>query len=166
MRRPTQVTEVSTPSSVAGDTPFEPQPPRESSSIFRPGENCGRVVQADRVGLLVDGEEFFRAFAEAVEVAEESILIVAWDFDSRTRLRFGDEKDTATVGETLNRWVRSRPNRRVHLLIWDYPMLYGIEREFRPIYGLGWKPDRRVRIHYDNTIPVGGSQSPEDHRHR
>ncbi len=40
------------------------------------------------------------------------------------------------------------------MLIWDYPMIFGTDREFPPVYGLGWKPHRRVRIRYDNTHPV------------
>src|SRR6185295_12953650 len=36
-------------------------------------------------------------------------------------------------------------------------MIYGTDREFPPIYGLGWTPARRVHLRYDNTHPVGGS---------
>src|SRR5690606_6098510 len=47
---------------------------------------------------------------------------------------------------------------RIYILIWDYPLIFGTDRETRPIYGLGWKPRRRVHLRYDNTHPVGGSQ--------
>lgn len=45
----------------------------------------------------------------------------------------------------------------VRVLIWDYPMIFDTERELPPIYGLSWKPHRRVRVRYDNTHPVAGS---------
>jgi phosphatidylserine/phosphatidylglycerophosphate/cardiolipin synthase-like enzyme len=107
---------------------------------------------------MVDGEEYFRAVREAIEAARDSVLILAWDFDSRAGLGFGpDGRVTLTVGDLLNRWARGGPGRRVNVLIWDYPMIYGLEREFPPIYGLGWKPDRRVEIRYDGSIPMGAS---------
>lgn len=49
----------------------------------------------------------------------------------------------------------------VRVLIWDYPMIFNTERELPPIYGLSWKPHRRVRVRYDNTHPVAGSHHQE-----
>jgi phosphatidylserine/phosphatidylglycerophosphate/cardiolipin synthase-like enzyme/uncharacterized membrane protein YdjX (TVP38/TMEM64 family) len=46
----------------------------------------------------------------------------------------------------------------VNVLNWDYPMVFGTDREFPPLYGFGWKPSRRVRLRYDDTHPVAGSQ--------
>jgi phosphatidylserine/phosphatidylglycerophosphate/cardiolipin synthase-like enzyme len=46
----------------------------------------------------------------------------------------------------------------VHVLNWDYPMVFGVDREFPPLYGFGWKPAHRVHLRYDDTHPVGGSQ--------
>jgi phosphatidylserine/phosphatidylglycerophosphate/cardiolipin synthase-like enzyme/membrane protein DedA with SNARE-associated domain len=47
----------------------------------------------------------------------------------------------------------------VHVLNWDYPMVFGTDREFPPHYGLGdWTPARRVHFRYDDAHPVGASQ--------
>ena len=48
--------------------------------------NCFRAVRAGRAALLVDADDYFRAFVQAAERATESIIILAWDFDSRTQL--------------------------------------------------------------------------------
>lgn len=126
-------------------------------SAFRPGDNCCRVVRAERVGLIVDGEDYFRAFAEAAQSAVESILILAWDFDSRTVLTFNEAgRPSLILGDFLTRLVRERPALNIHILIWDYPVIYGFDRQFPPIYGIGWRPGRRIHIHYDDVIPVGG----------
>jgi uncharacterized membrane protein YdjX (TVP38/TMEM64 family)/phosphatidylserine/phosphatidylglycerophosphate/cardiolipin synthase-like enzyme len=46
----------------------------------------------------------------------------------------------------------------VHILNWDYPMVFGTDREFPPIYGFGgWTPARRVHLRYDDTHPIGAS---------
>ncbi|HVK57074.1 MAG TPA: hypothetical protein VM532_18845, partial [Burkholderiales bacterium] len=55
--------------------------------ILAEGHNCWRISRADRAAFLVDGEDYFAAFADAALQAQESIIIVGWDFDSRTLLR-------------------------------------------------------------------------------
>jgi len=127
-------------------------------TLLHEGVNCWRVARARRVALLVDGEEYFDAFVAAAERARRSILILAWDFNSRTQLRCdGADGDSALmVGDFLNSLTHRRRSLDVYVLIWDYPMIFGTDREFPSVYGLGWKPHRRVRVRYDNTHPVAG----------
>jgi phospholipase D1/2 len=129
-----------------------------TSSIFQTGRNCGYVARAGRVALLVDAEEYFRAFTHAAERARHSIIILAWDFDSRIRLHWDPGGPPAELGRFLNYLVRRRRGLHVYVLDWDYPMVFGVDREFPPVYGFGWKPRRRIHVRYDNTHPVGGSQ--------
>jgi phosphatidylserine/phosphatidylglycerophosphate/cardiolipin synthase-like enzyme/uncharacterized membrane protein YdjX (TVP38/TMEM64 family) len=134
------------------------QPLRAGPSLFVPGENCCAVAHADRVAFLVDAEAYFRAFVEAAERAERSIIVLAWDFDSQTTLCF-DDRDACThrLGDFLNALCRRRKGLHVNVLDWDYPMLYASDRELPPIYGFGWKRDRRVHFRFDNTHPFSGS---------
>jgi phosphatidylserine/phosphatidylglycerophosphate/cardiolipin synthase-like enzyme/uncharacterized membrane protein YdjX (TVP38/TMEM64 family) len=128
------------------------------AGLLRRGQNCCSVARADRVALLVDGENYFDAFRRAAERAERSILIIGWDFDSRTPLGFGASGEPiATLGDFLNGLCRRRRRLRVRVLDWDYPMLFATDREFPPLYGLAWAPHRRVHFHYDGTNAVGGS---------
>ncbi|MPZ43141.1 MAG: phospholipase [Betaproteobacteria bacterium] len=131
----------------------------ESSALFTPGRNCAHVARAARATPLVDAESYFSAFARAAEHAHDSIIILAWDFDSRTPLDFdgAGPQPAVLLGDLLNDLVRRRPRLRIYVLIWDYPMIFGTDRETRPIYGLGWKPRRRVHLRYDNTHLAGGS---------
>jgi phospholipase D1/2 len=129
-----------------------------ASSIFQPGRNCTCVAHAHRVALLVDAEQYFRAFTRAAEKARYSIVILAWDFDSRIRLHWDPGRAPSELGAFLNWLVRRRRSLHVRVLDWDYPMVFGVDREFPPIYGFGWKPRRRVHLRYDNTHPIGGSQ--------
>jgi phospholipase D1/2 len=128
------------------------------SSIFEPGRNCSYVAHADRVALLVDAEQYFIAFSRAAENARYSVIILAWDFDSRVRLHWDPGGPPSELGPFLNWLVRRRRSLHVRILDWDYPMVFGVDREFPPIYGFGWKPRRRVHLRYDNTHPIGGSQ--------
>lgn len=117
------------------------------------------MARAQHVGLLVDGEEYFRAFVLAAEQATHSISILAWDFNSNTRLHFAADQrgPPAQLGDFLNWLARRRRGLQIHVLDWDYPLVFGVDREFRALYGLGWQPHRRVQLAYDNTHPVGAS---------
>jgi phospholipase D1/2 len=132
-----------------------------ADSILRPGYNVFTVARAERIALLIDAEAYFRAFYQAALRAKRSITILGWDFNSQTRLHFDpvpERGPPALLGEFLNYLVRRRRGLRVNVLNWDYPMVFGADREFPPLYGFGWKPSRRVHLKYDDTHPVGGSQ--------
>ncbi len=133
--------------------------PARAPSLFEPGRNCWRVEQASRTAFLIDGAAYFQAFVAAARKAQRSILITGWDFHSRTRLLCGDDGPDRDLelGTFLNQLARERRDLQIHILIWDYPMIFGMDREWAPIYGLGWKPHRRVHFRYDNTHPTGGS---------
>ena len=129
-------------------------------SLFEPGRNCWRVENASQAAFIVDADDYFKAFVAAARKAQRSILITGWDFHSRTRLlcsAAGGGDCDLELGDFLNQLARERRDLQIHILIWDYPMIFGMDREWAPIYGLGWRPHRRVHFRYDNTHPTGGS---------
>ena len=73
----------------------------DSPSLFRPGRNCYRVARAHRAALLIDSEAYFRAFAAVALRATHSIVIVAWDFHSQTRLHLNEESVPDRLGDFL-----------------------------------------------------------------
>jgi len=130
-------------------------------SLLRPGYNCWAIAHAERVAFIIDAKDYFEAFHRAALRAQRSILILGWDFNSQTRLHHDPlPKDgpPALLGEFLNFLARRRRGLHIHVLNWDYPMVFGADREFPPIYGFGWTPARRVHLRYDDTHPVGASQ--------
>ncbi len=128
------------------------------TSLFDPGRNCSTTATAHRVAFVVDAEDYYQAFMRAAERAERSIVILAWDFDSRTIL---DPKSAGggdhALGDFLNQLAEARPELRIYVLDWDYPMVYGTDREFPPIYGLAWNPHKNISFRYDDTHPLAGS---------
>lgn len=132
---------------------------RDDHSLLEPGRNCWRLAHADRAAYLVDADAYFRAFVAAAEQAQRSILIAGWDFHSRTRLLCDENGNNCELelGDFLNRLVRQRRDLHIHILIWDYPMIFGFDREWAPLSGFGWKPRRRIHFRYDNTQPISGA---------
>ena len=134
------------------------RPPDGAGSLLCPGHNCGATGRARRFAMLVDGAAYFEAFRRAAERAQQSILIVGWDFDSRTPVEWNDEGVTRRLGDFLNALAVRRRGLKIRILDWDYPLLYSFERELPPLYGLGWRPHRGVELRYDATMPVAASQ--------
>jgi phosphatidylserine/phosphatidylglycerophosphate/cardiolipin synthase-like enzyme/uncharacterized membrane protein YdjX (TVP38/TMEM64 family) len=134
------------------------QAPACEPSILRLGENCCAIARAPRVAVLVDGAAYFDAFRRAAERAQRSIVVLAWDFDSRTPVAWDDARVTLRLGDFLNALARRRRALEIRVLTWDYPLLYGLEREPPPVLGLGWRTHRRVRVRYDGTHPFTASQ--------
>ncbi|MGE5475873.1 MAG: VTT domain-containing protein [Bacteroidales bacterium] len=130
--------------------------------LAQPGRNCRCVVRADRLGVAVDGEHYFRALHHALRGARHSILLIGWEFDSRTRLLRDDGDDAAAcpnqIGALLDHLVRRNPSLRVHVLIWDSAMIYAFNREFAGLVKMDWLTHRRLRFRLDDSHPLGASQ--------
>jgi phosphatidylserine/phosphatidylglycerophosphate/cardiolipin synthase-like enzyme/uncharacterized membrane protein YdjX (TVP38/TMEM64 family) len=130
-----------------------------SEAILRENRNCWKIAAASRVKFLIDGAAYFAALADAFEHARESILILGWDFDSRIRLKYEPNRpgDFPTVGEYLNALAAERKALNVHILIWDYALIYALDREPVPFFGSGWRRHSRVHFHLDGSHPLGAS---------
>jgi phosphatidylserine/phosphatidylglycerophosphate/cardiolipin synthase-like enzyme/uncharacterized membrane protein YdjX (TVP38/TMEM64 family) len=129
------------------------------ASILQPGRNCWRVEPATRAKVLVDGDAYFAAFREAALRARHSILILSWDVDRRTKLVRGTPADDlpAELGPFLNALLRRSPTLRIHVLNWDFAMLYATDRELLPGYKADWSSHERLHFHLDDQHPFGAS---------
>ncbi len=131
-------------------------------NFLRPNHNVWRIERAARAAVLIDAAAFFEAVRGACLKAERSIVVVGWDIDSRTQLVGADGKPAdglpSSFADFLRDLVRTRPHLHVHLLMWDYSLLYAGERELLPRLSLGWRTPERVTLCIDNSVPFGSSQ--------
>lgn len=127
--------------------------------MLEPGRNCWRLAQAGRVTFLVDGAAYFSALRAAAAKARRSIFILGWDIDSRMRLVPEGAGDglPEPLGDFLNALAKRSRKLRIHILDWDFAMLYAPDREVLPRYKLGWRTHRRVCFELDGAHPVGAS---------
>lgn len=138
------------PDTPTGD-PFVP--------VLRPGHNCWQQAHAHRFRVLVDGCAYFAAVRKAVAAARHTVFIVGWDIDSRMALvpEGADDGLPESLGEFLRTLLHTRKGLRVYVLAWDFSMLYAFEREWPPVYRLGWRAHRRLIYRLDGRHPVGAS---------
>jgi phosphatidylserine/phosphatidylglycerophosphate/cardiolipin synthase-like enzyme/uncharacterized membrane protein YdjX (TVP38/TMEM64 family) len=123
--------------------------------IVRPGENCWRREHATRAAVLVDAERCFTAMHGAMRQARRSILIVGWDIHSGIGLRRGDGGDEEALGDFLVSRIHRRRSLRVHVLVWNFAMLYAVERQLMPFVSRHWRLPWRLKFRYDARHPVG-----------
>jgi phospholipase D1/2 len=128
-------------------------------TILSEGKNCWRIARAGRVSFLVDGEEYFSALTAACERARRSILIVGWDVHGQVDLqRHGaGQRRSVRLGELLNELTDRRRELEVHVLDWDFAVIYALDREVLPAWRLDWRRHRRVHFALDGEHPVGAS---------
>ena len=60
---------------------------------FQTGRNCWQIEPSQHISFFIDGDAYFRAFRAAAINAQQSIMILGWDFDSRTRMVIERESD-------------------------------------------------------------------------
>jgi phosphatidylserine/phosphatidylglycerophosphate/cardiolipin synthase-like enzyme/uncharacterized membrane protein YdjX (TVP38/TMEM64 family) len=135
--------------------------PEENCSVLIEGETCWRLAKAGRVKVLIDGAAYFQALRAALLKAEHSVFIVGWDIDSRTRLvgDSGEPEDgyAAELRVLLMQLIDRRPDLKIHLLLWDYSVLYALERELLPAVNLDWTTPPQVSVCLDDVLPMGAS---------
>lgn len=110
--------------------------------------------------MLVDGSAYFGALRSSMLKAERRIFIVGWDIDSRTPIRGDEEPDDGaplTLGPLLTHLITQNEKLEVYLLLWDYSVLYALEREPVPRLNLDWRTPHRVKVCLDDELPMGAS---------
>lgn len=140
-------------------TPEQDVAGHQAGPLFVPGETCWRTARAGRMSFLIDAAAYFSAFKAAALRARRSIVIIGWDIDSRVRLE-PDRDDVPApdqLGKFLDHLLVNRPGLHVHILAWDFPLIYAGDRELFTKYRLGMMTNRRMRYCLDAVHPVGAS---------
>lgn len=112
---------------------------------------------ADQVGVLIDGEQYYSAFADLILQARHQVFILCWDVDSRTALLrpCDEEHKPCTLVDVLLNALDRNPGLHIYLLAWDYSMIYAFEREWRPLFSQKMCQHERLHVHYDDQHPIG-----------
>lgn len=125
------------------------------ADLLDPQRNCWRIERAERLGFIVDAGPYFETVADAIERAERSVFIVGWDIHSRVLLRRGETRQPSELRDVIDRAVHTHPDLHVHLLIWDFAVIFALEREL--LSSARFKSHPRVHFHFAADHPRGGS---------
>jgi phospholipase D1/2 len=127
--------------------------------VLEPGRNCWRIERADRAALVVDAADYFALARKAMLRAEEQILLIGWDFDTRISLDLSEPDDGAPdkLGPLLSWMAKHRPNVSINILKWDLgaPKLLG--RGTTVLRLARWAVTEQIDFKLDGAHPAGAS---------
>ncbi|MBU8539231.1 phospholipase D-like domain-containing protein [Falsiroseomonas tokyonensis] len=128
-------------------------------TTLRPGDNCWRIETASRATVIIDAAEYFRAARTAMLAAQQRIMLIGWDFDSRIDLIPGEESTDAPhgLGEFIIWLVKRRPELEIFLLRWDLGALKALFRGSTILTLLRWKAHARITAQLDSSHPPAAS---------
>jgi phosphatidylserine/phosphatidylglycerophosphate/cardiolipin synthase-like enzyme len=98
-----------------------------ASAFFDPDRNCWRVRQAERLTLVVDGQNYFAALRQVFRQARRELLLIGWDFDFEMEMLPGESDDDGNapdglpnqVGAFLEAVVGQSLDLHVYILKWN-----------------------------------------------
>lgn len=136
-----------------------PNPAR--TSILVEGRNCWTCsAPIDACGLLIDGEEYYRAFYRAAKKARRYLFIAGWKFNSDIRLLRGpqskDLQEDTRLLPFLQQLLRENPELEIRILAWDFSVIYSWEWESN-LQSKFSDPEGRLQFGFDSFHPVGAS---------
>ena len=104
--------------------------------------------------MLIDGAAYFAALEQALRQARRSVFIVGWDIRSEISL---DPGGAATpLNGSSTRLVRARRELTIRILVWDWTVLFTLDREFLP--RRQFQAAKRLRFEFDSHHPTGACQ--------
>ncbi|PRY95755.1 phosphatidylserine/phosphatidylglycerophosphate/cardiolipin synthase-like enzyme [Hasllibacter halocynthiae] len=116
--------------------PDDPETPSEDDasspgSVFDVGRNCWRVERAERVGLIVDGADYFAALREALIAARRQVMLIGWDFDFEIEMLPGESDEDGLapdgypneLGDFIDAIAERRQDLNLYLLKWNGAVL-------------------------------------------
>jgi phosphatidylserine/phosphatidylglycerophosphate/cardiolipin synthase-like enzyme len=134
---------------------------RPRARILQAGRNCwaaGLPVRAS--GLLVDANDYYRAFWQAASQARHYLLIAGWRFNSDVRLLRGADAEKRG-GDLfflpfLDSLCERNPQLRIHVLAWDFSAIFAHEWELDQAELFESGKHGRLHFRYDDELPTGG----------
>jgi len=125
--------------------------------ILVAGETAWRLARARRAAILIDAESYFAVLRSTLLQARHNVFIVGWDIDSRVELVRGAGDDDAPrhLRPLLEFMAKRQPGLDIHVLLWDFTVLYALDREPLPSVNLGWRTPAQVKVCLDDVLPVG-----------
>lgn len=131
------------------------------SNILRPGDTCWRIERADRLAVIVDGADYFRAVRSVLLRASKTVYLVGWDFDLRIEMMPGESDEDGNapdglpnrLGGFLEAVVERNETVRLYLLKWDGAMLTALVQQAAPTLKLKLASNR-IHFALDSHHPI------------
>ncbi len=127
--------------------------------LLVPGETCWRIERADRLRVIVDGADYFRALKRAMLDAREEILMVGWDFDTRIEFEPGGAtmEGPNALGPFMKWMAENREGVDLFMLKWDLGTLQALGRGMVPMALRPIRAAGNFHFKFDTEHPAGAA---------
>ena len=123
-----------------------------------------RFARAERLHIAVDAAAYFEAIQQAMAGAQQRIMLIGWDFDTRILLGQarapGDRakpRYPARLGAFIAWLAWYQPGVAIMVLRWNFGALKFLLRGTMLLDLIRWRLDHRVAFRLDSAHPVGCS---------
>jgi phospholipase D1/2 len=128
--------------------------------LLIPGQTCWRLERAERFSFIVDAADYFHHTKAAMLRAQHRILLVGWDFDTRTIFEPGGKTLPGynELGPFLRSLVRKRPALEVYVLRSNLkllPAFGGLWEGVTPVSVMNQFSSERLHFAIDGAHPTG-----------
>lgn len=132
-------------------------PSAEATPVVREGHNCWRIARANRVSVVVDAADYFHFVRELCEEAQNLLLFIGWDFDTRLALEPGDRSRRYRLSTFFLRLARKDRHRQIAILKWRFGALKQFLIPTSAWTLVRWAATRAIRFRFDGAHPAGCS---------
>ncbi len=128
-------------------------------AMLEVGRNCSHIATADRVAILIENDAYFQVVEKALERAQRSVMLLGWQFDPRTQLDPLNPPHGAAgeIGYQMRRLVRTHPDLRIRLLVWNSPLPIAASQGMFPQRAVRWFNKNPVDLRLVKPLSVGAA---------
>lgn len=92
-------------------------------------------ARAAESALLVDARSYYCTVYRALQTAQQQVFVSGWQFDTQVKLLRGEDASRTALPVELIAFLaalcEARPSLTIHILAWDFSLVYAQERESR-----------------------------------
>jgi phosphatidylserine/phosphatidylglycerophosphate/cardiolipin synthase-like enzyme len=128
--------------------------------MLLPGRTCWRLEHADRFAAIIDAADYFHDCKAAMLRAQRRIMLIGWDFDTRTTFERGGKTlpGPNQLGTFLGSLLRKRPALEIFVLKSNLrlvPAFEGIWGGVTPVALKNRFSSERMHFAIDGAHPTG-----------
>jgi phosphatidylserine/phosphatidylglycerophosphate/cardiolipin synthase-like enzyme len=124
-----------------------------------------RYATASRARVIIDAQDYFDLMQQAMLKAQERVLLIGWDFDTRIHLSQGRRwwqkawrRDyPSRLGSFILWLTRHNEKIEIRILNWTLGMVKFTGRGSMMLDIIRWALHRRIDFKFDTVHPVGSS---------
>ncbi|MCO4756144.1 MAG: hypothetical protein KC478_16805, partial [Bacteriovoracaceae bacterium] len=113
--------------------------------LLRKGHNCWRISQVEKLALLFDGENYYKALFDVLPKSKSSIVVAGWEVDSRVGLQNVSPDYPKDLRSFFTKLVKNK-HLHVFILSWRPALYLKFDRELFAKFR--WWNNTNSKVHY------------------